>query len=109
MCGQILRNVEKANSTIEAGLVCTPCVDSSGKGRTFSVASGDLAAVHGGAAVTQLADDCFESLVKIGDGGKYARGVLDEWWRADRAGRLEGKRIEAHAMCFGPEDKRASQ
>ena len=25
-------------------------------------------------------------VVKIGDGGKHARGVLDEWWRADRAG-----------------------
>ena len=43
-------------------------------------------------------------VVKIGDGVKYARGILDEWWRADRAGRLEDKRLEAHAMCFGPED-----
>ena len=43
-------------------------------------------------------------VVKIGDGGKYARGVRDEWWRADRAGRLEDKRLEAHAMCFSPED-----
>ena len=44
-------------------------------------------------------------VVKIGDGGKYARGVLDEWWRADGAGNLEDNRLEAHAMCFGPEDK----
>ena len=44
-------------------------------------------------------------VVKIGDGGKYARGVLDERWQADRAGRLEDKRLDAHATCFGPEDK----
>ena len=44
-------------------------------------------------------------LVKISQGRKFARGIAEEQWHADMAGRVEYRVLEASAMCFGPEDK----